>query len=81
MGDWKHQNREPGRDRLGNDRTYEFLILATISNLNTRPVILVDDLEGEPFDIGLHFWVREFAANETFDIEYAGDGNKWVITG
>jgi hypothetical protein len=63
---------------LRNDQTYEFLILATILDPNVWLATLVDDLEGEVLDIGLHFSIGEFATNETFGIEDTGEEDQYV---
>jgi hypothetical protein len=55
---------------LRSDQTYEFLIFATVLDPNVWLATLVEDLEGEVFDVGLHFWFGEFAANETLSIEH-----------
>ena len=55
------------------DQTYEFLVLAAILDPNVWFATLVNDCEWEVFDIGLHFSIGEFAANETLGIENAKD--------
>ena len=62
--------------RVGREVTYEFLILATVLNLNVRLATLVEDLEGEVLDIGLDFCIGEFATNETLGIEHAEDDDQ-----
>jgi hypothetical protein len=46
-------------------------------DLDVRFSALVKDLEGEVFDIGLHFIVGEFTTNETLSVE---DTAKRVIS-
>jgi hypothetical protein len=63
---------------LRNDQTHEFLILATILDSDVWLASLVDDLEGEVLDIGLHFLIREFATDETLGVEDTGEGDQYV---
>jgi hypothetical protein len=49
--------------------THEFLIHASILDTHIGLPSLVEDLEWEVLDIGLHLCVIEFAANETFGVE------------
>ena len=49
--------------------THEFLLLATVLDTNVRLSALVDALEGEVLEIGLHLKIMEFAANETLSVE------------
>jgi len=63
---------------LRNDQTYEFLILATILNPDVWLATLVEDLEGEVLDIGLHFRFGEFATNETLSIEHTREDDQDV---
>jgi hypothetical protein len=46
-------------------------------DLDVRFSALVNDLEGEVLDIGLHFRIGEFATNETLSVE---DTAKRVIS-
>ena len=49
--------------------THEFLILASILDTHIGLPSLVDDLEWEVLEVGLHLCIIEFAADETFGIE------------
>jgi hypothetical protein len=72
-GDWKESwNRE--QDRLINDQTHEFLVLAAVLDLDVWLATLIDDPEGELLDIGLYFRIGEFATDETLRIEDAEKG-------
>jgi hypothetical protein len=76
-GDWKESwNRE--QDRLINDQTHEFLVLAAVLDLDVWLATLIDDPEGELLDIGLYFRIGEFATNKTLRIEDAGEGDQFV---
>jgi hypothetical protein len=66
------------QDQLIHDQTHEFLVLATVLDLDVRFSTLVNDLEGEVFDIGLHLRIGEFATNETLSVEDTGEGDKCV---
>ena len=50
-------------------QTYEFLVLATVLNLDIWLPILVDDLEGEVLDVGLDFKIEEFTTDKTLNFE------------
>jgi hypothetical protein len=50
--------------------TYKFLILAAVLDTNIRLPGLIEDLEREVLDIGLHLDIIEFAADETLGVEY-----------
>jgi hypothetical protein len=50
-------------------RAYEFLVFATVLNSNVRLAALVQDLEWEVLDIGLHFCVFELPTDETLGVE------------
>jgi hypothetical protein len=49
--------------------THEFLILASILDTHIGLPRLVQDLEWEMLDVGLHLCIIEFAADETFGVE------------
>jgi hypothetical protein len=49
--------------------THEFLLLATVLDTDVRLPGLVENLEGEVLDIGLHLDIIEFAADETLGVE------------
>ena len=49
--------------------TYEFLLLATVSDADVRLTALVEDGEGEVLDVGLNLSVAELASNETLRVE------------
>jgi hypothetical protein len=51
------------------NKTYEIFLLATILDLDVRFASLVEDLEGEVLNIGLHFGIVELSADETLCIE------------
>ena len=52
-----------------NTSTYEFLLLATVSDADVRLTALVKDGEGEVLDIRLNLGVTELATNETLRVE------------
>lgn len=54
--------------------TYEFLLLATVFNLNIGLAIFAEDPEGEVLDIGLNFSVIEFTTDETLGVEDTKQG-------
>lgn len=58
--------------------TYEFLGLASVFNRNIGLSSLVQHLEGEMLDIGLHFNIVELATNETLGIEDTENGRSAV---
>jgi hypothetical protein len=49
--------------------THEFLLLTTVLDTDVRLPGLVENLEGEVLDIGLHLEIIEFAADETLGVE------------
>ena len=49
--------------------TYEFLLLATVSDADVRLTALVEDGEGEVLDIRLDLGVTELATNKTLRVE------------
>jgi len=57
---------------LRNEKTYEFLFLATIFDPDVWFASLVDDFEGEVLEVGLHFGIGKFATDETLGIEDTG---------
>ena len=61
---------------MGNDQTYEFLVLATVLDLDVWLSSFVDDLEGEVLDIGLDLGIGGFATNEALGVEYARETNQ-----
>ena len=68
----------------GRDDTYEFLLLTAVLDLDVGLASLVEDLEREVLDIGLHFGVIEFTTNETLGVEHTkrqiaseDDSNRW----
>jgi hypothetical protein len=63
---------------LRDDRTHEFLVPATVSDLDIRLSTLVDDLEWEIPDIGLHLRIGKFTTNETLSVEDTGQGDQFV---
>ena len=85
FGGFLHPGQDHGGDFFGrlkqslnrnlnqlNDQTYEFLVLATVLDLDVWLSSLVDDLEGEVLDIGLHFRIGESTADKTFNSEDTG---------
>ena len=76
-GYWE-QRLDGDQNRLVNDQTHESFVHATVSYLDVRFSALVNDLEGEVFDIGLHFSVGEFVTNETLRIEGTGEGDQFI---
>jgi len=58
---------------LRSGQTYEFLLLASVLNLDIRLAVLVDYLEGGVPDIALRFEIGESTADETLDIEDTGE--------
>ena len=53
----------------------EFLVLTAVVDANVRFARLVDDLEREVLDIGLHFTIVEFATDESLSVEHTAKKN------
>jgi hypothetical protein len=60
--------------------THEFLLLASVLDLNVRFGVFAEDLKREVLQVGLHLSVSKLAANETLSIENAREKNMVLVT-